>query len=50
MSPFGASARLADSWKNFDCEVRDGGATVALNRPDKLDALTFDACARWSCR
>jgi enoyl-CoA hydratase/carnithine racemase len=32
------------SWQ-FDFDVRDGVATVALNRPDKLNALTFEAYA-----
>jgi enoyl-CoA hydratase/carnithine racemase len=32
------------SW-HFDFDVRDGVATIALNRPDKLNALTFEAYA-----
>jgi enoyl-CoA hydratase/carnithine racemase len=45
MSPFRASAPLTDSWRHFDFAVRDGVATVRLNRPEKLNALTFDAYA-----
>jgi enoyl-CoA hydratase/carnithine racemase len=32
------------SW-HFDFDVSDGVATIALNRPDKLNALTFEAYA-----
>ena len=32
------------SW-HFDFDVRDGVATIALNRPDRLNALTFEAYA-----
>ncbi|HZE06293.1 MAG TPA: enoyl-CoA hydratase family protein [Solirubrobacteraceae bacterium] len=45
MSPFRASAPLTSSWDNFAFDVEDGVATVRLNRPDKLNALTFDAYA-----
>lgn len=45
MSPFRASAPLTESWQHFDFAVRDGVATVRLNRPDKLNALTFDTYA-----
>jgi enoyl-CoA hydratase/carnithine racemase len=42
MSPFRASAPLTQEWKHFDFAVDAGVATVAFNRPDKLNALTFD--------
>jgi enoyl-CoA hydratase/carnithine racemase len=42
MSPFRASAPLTQDWKHFDFAVDDGVATLTLNRPDKLNALTFD--------
>ncbi len=45
MSPFRASVPLTESWEHFAYEVSDGVATVRLNRPAKLNALTFDAYA-----
>jgi enoyl-CoA hydratase/carnithine racemase len=45
MTPFRASPGFTDSWRHFDFAVRDGVATVTLNRPDKLNALTFDSYA-----
>jgi enoyl-CoA hydratase/carnithine racemase len=45
MSPFRASAPLTEEWRHFDFAVDDGVATVTLNRPAKLNALTFDAYA-----
>jgi enoyl-CoA hydratase/carnithine racemase len=42
MSPFRASAPLTQEWKHFDFAVDAGVASVTLNRPDKLNALTFD--------
>jgi enoyl-CoA hydratase/carnithine racemase len=45
MSPFRASAPLTDSWRHFDFAVSDGVATIRLNRPEKLNALTFEAYA-----
>jgi enoyl-CoA hydratase/carnithine racemase len=45
MSPFRESAPLTEEWKHFDFAVDDGVATVTLNRPDKLNALTFDIYA-----
>jgi enoyl-CoA hydratase/carnithine racemase len=45
MSPFRASVPLTDQWRHFQFSVDEGVATVTLNRPDKLNALTFDAYA-----
>ncbi len=45
MSPFRASPGFTESWRHFDFSVSDGVATVMLNRPDKLNALTFDSYA-----
>ena len=45
MSPFRASAAVTDDWRHFDFAVDDGVATVRFNRPDKLNALTFEAYA-----
>ncbi|HEU5113192.1 MAG TPA: enoyl-CoA hydratase/isomerase family protein, partial [Acidimicrobiia bacterium] len=45
MSPFRASAGLTDSWEHFGFEVAHGVGTVTFDRPDKLNALTFDVYA-----
>ena len=45
MSPFRASAPLTSQWQHFRFSVGDGVATVTLDRPDKLNALTFEAYA-----
>lgn len=45
MSPFRASAGLTRSWEHFRFDVSDGVATVTLDRPAKLNALTFDVYA-----
>lgn len=45
MSPFRASAPFTENWEHFDFKVEDGVATVTLNRPDKLNALTFQSYA-----
>ncbi|MGZ4167330.1 MAG: enoyl-CoA hydratase family protein [Solirubrobacteraceae bacterium] len=45
MSPFRASASLTDNWQHFEFSVADGVGTIRLNRPDKLNALTFEAYA-----
>src|SRR3954449_6381911 len=42
---FRASAPLTDDWAHFDFAVADGVATVTLNRPEKLNPLTFESYA-----
>ena len=45
MSPFRASVPLTDKWEHFHFSVTEGVGTVTLDRPDKLNALTFEAYA-----
>ena len=45
VSRFRASAGLTQRWDHFVFHVDDGVATVTLNRPDKLNALTFSTYA-----
>jgi enoyl-CoA hydratase/carnithine racemase len=45
MSPFRASAPLTERWEHFALDVDDGVATLTFSRPDKLNALTFEAYA-----
>jgi enoyl-CoA hydratase/carnithine racemase len=45
MSPFRASASFTESWDHFGFEVADGVATVIFDRPDRLNALTFEVYA-----
>ena len=45
MSPFRASPGITETWEHFGFAVDDGVATVTFDRPDKLNALTFDVYA-----
>jgi enoyl-CoA hydratase/carnithine racemase len=42
VSPFRASAHFTESWDHFGFEIADGVATVTFNRPERLNALTYD--------
>jgi enoyl-CoA hydratase/carnithine racemase len=42
---FRASAGLTSQWQHFGFAAGDGVATVTLDRPDKLNALTFESYA-----
>lgn len=43
--PFRASAPLTSDWKHFNFSVDNGIGKLTFNRPDKLNALTFDIYA-----
>lgn len=45
MSPFRASAGFTEEWRHFDFAVEAGVATVTFDRPERLNALTFDVYA-----
>ncbi len=45
MSPFRGSVPFTGDWKHFRLEREDGVATLTFDRPDKLNALTFEAYA-----
>ncbi|ANN19860.1 enoyl-CoA hydratase [Amycolatopsis orientalis] len=45
MSPFRATPPITANWEHFEFTVDDGVATVTLDRPEKLNALTFDVYA-----
>jgi enoyl-CoA hydratase/carnithine racemase len=45
MSPFRASPGFTDTWRHFGFAIADGVATVTFDRPEKLNALTFDVYA-----
>jgi enoyl-CoA hydratase/carnithine racemase len=45
VSPFRASADFTGNWEHFGLEVADRVATVTFDRPDKLNALTFEVYA-----
>jgi enoyl-CoA hydratase/carnithine racemase len=45
VSPFRASAGFTEEWKHFGFSLERGVATVTFDRPEKLNALTFDVYA-----
>jgi len=45
VSPFRASPGFTETWDNFQFAVEDGVGTVTFDRPEKLNALTFEAYA-----
>ena len=45
MSPFRASAGFTESWAHFGLTIADGIATVTFQRPERLNALTFETYA-----
>jgi enoyl-CoA hydratase/carnithine racemase len=45
VSPFRASADFTGNWQHFGFDVADGVATVTFDRPDRLNALTFEVYA-----
>jgi enoyl-CoA hydratase/carnithine racemase len=45
MSPFRGSVEDTQRWQHFELDVEQGVMSLTLNRPDKLNALTFEAYA-----
>ena len=45
MTPFTGSPGAPDQWDHFRFSVDDGVATLTFDRPDKLNALTFEVYA-----
>jgi enoyl-CoA hydratase/carnithine racemase len=45
MTPFRGSAGFTEKWENFRFTLDDGVATVTFDRPEKLNALTFEVYA-----
>ncbi|MFP3915842.1 MAG: enoyl-CoA hydratase family protein [Actinomycetota bacterium] len=45
MSPFRGSVPFTSRWEHFDLEIGEGVATVTFDRPDRLNALTFEVYA-----
>lgn len=45
VSPFRASPPFTDAWGHFEFEVDSGVATVTFDRPERLNALTFEVYA-----
>jgi enoyl-CoA hydratase/carnithine racemase len=45
MTPFTGTSGPSDEWSHFRFGVNDGIATLSFDRPDKLNALTFEVYA-----
>ena len=45
MTPFRASPGFTGRWEHFDFTTADGIASITFDRPEKLNALTFDVYA-----
>ena len=45
MTPFRASAAFTDDWEHFRFALEGGVASVTFDRPERLNALTFEAYA-----
>ena len=45
MTPFRASPGFTGRWEHFDFATADGIASITFDRPEKLNALTFDVYA-----
>src|ERR687887_329141 len=45
VSPFRGSVPFTGEWRHFRLELADAIATITFTRPDKLNALTFEAYA-----
>ena len=45
MSPYRASASFVQDWEHFSFHIDSGVAKVTFDRPEKLNALTFDVYA-----
>ena len=45
MAPFTGSSSFTDDWKHFEFVVEAGVGTITFQRPEKLNALTFEVYA-----
>lgn len=45
MSPYRSSAAFTEEWSNFNFDLEDGVARISFDRPERLNALTFDVYA-----
>jgi enoyl-CoA hydratase/carnithine racemase len=45
MTPYRASPGFTEKWNHFSFDIHGGVATITLDRPERLNALTFDVYA-----